>query len=255
MAASHATGIVYGPVTSPQLGRALAIDPLPTPCRVCTFDCVYCAFRHPPSESRGTRWPPSGEVGSLLANALPEAGPLDCIVLSGHGEPTLHPRFGSLVAEMLSAARHARPGLPVRVVTNGSTVSHEDVRRALDLFDERIVKLDAGAAQVCRPDKWHPLGAVIAALPLLRDMTIQSCFIEGSVGNTDAASVQEWVDLIAELKPQAVQIYTPSSLGHRTDVLPAPGWRLVEIAAQLEKQSGIHPSVFEWADSKSPRRK
>lgn len=243
MAASPLKGIIYGPVSSPQLGRFLGIDPLPPPYRVCTFDCVYCAFPHLSPDLRGTRWPTPGEVGSVLANALPEAGPLDSITLSGHGEPTLHPRFGSLVAEVLSAARHARPGLPVQVVTNGSTMCHEDVRRALDLFDERIVKLDAGAERVCRPDTSHPLGAVIAALPLLRDMTIQSCFIEGAVENTDAASVQDWVDLIAELRPQAVQIYTPSWVVRRADIVPAPGWRLDEIAAQLEEQSGIRPSV------------
>jgi len=244
MAASHAKGIIYGPVSSSQFGRSLGVDPLPPPYRVCTYDCVYCAFRHLPPGLRGTRWPTPGEVGSALANALPEAGQLDSITLSGHGEPTLHPRFGSLVAEVLSAARHARPGVPVRIVTNGSMVCHEDVRRALDLLDERIVKLDAGAERVCRPDACHPLGAVIAALPRLRDMTIQSCFIEGVVENTDADSVQEWVDLIGELQPQAVQIYTPSWLGGEADVVPAPGWRLDEIAAQLEEQSGIHPSVY-----------
>lgn len=244
MVSSHTKGIIYGPVWSPQLGRSLGIDPLPPPYRVCSYDCVYCAFRHLPSGLRGTRWPTPGEVGSALANALPQAGPLDSITISGHGEPTLHPRFGSLVAEVLSAARHARPGVPVRIVTNGSMVCHEDVRRALDLLDERIVKLDAAAERVCRPDAGHPLGAVVAALPLLRDMTIQSCFIEGAVENTDADSVQDWVDLVGELRPQAVQIYTPSCPSHEVDVVPAPAWRLDEIAAQLEKQSGIHPSVY-----------
>lgn len=244
MMSSPANGIVYGPVSSPQLGRSLGVDPLPAPYRVCTYDCVYCAFRHMPSEPRGTRWPTPGEVGSAVANALPEAGLLDSITLSGHGEPTLHPRFGSLVAEVLSAARHGRPGVPVRIVTNGSMVCHEDVRRALDLLDERIVKLDAAPERVCRPDACHPLGAVVAALPRLRDMTIQSCFVEGAVENTDPDSVQEWVDLVSELRPQAVQIYAPSRLSHDAGIVPAPAWRLDEIAAQLEEQSGIHPSVY-----------
>jgi wyosine [tRNA(Phe)-imidazoG37] synthetase (radical SAM superfamily) len=242
--ALEAKGIVYGPVSSRQLGRSLGVDPLPPPFRVCTYDCVYCTFRRLPPGPRGTRWPTPGEIGSALANALPEAGDLDSITLAGHGEPTLHPRFGSLVAEVLSAARHARPGVPVRVVTNGSTIGHEDIRRALDLVDERIVKLDAGGERVCRPDASHPLGVAIAALPRLRDLTIQSCFIEGPVDNTDPDSVQEWVDLVAELKPQGVQIYTPLRLECEADVVPAPGWRLDEIATQLEKYSGIRPSVY-----------
>ncbi len=244
MVASQGKGIVYGPVSSPKLGHFLGIDPLPPSYRVCTFDCVYCAFRHLPQGLPERHWPTPGEIGSALANALPEAGPLDSITIAGHGEPTLHPRFGSLVAQVLSAARHARPGVPVRIMTNGSTVCHDDVRRALDLVDERIVKLDAGTERVCRADASHPLGTVIAALPLLRDMALQSCFIEGAVENTDADSVQEWVDLLDELRPQAVQIYTPSWLSDEGDVVPAPGWRLDEIAAQLEEHAGIHPSVY-----------
>ena len=133
--------------------------------------------------------------------------------------------------------------MPVRIVTNGSMVCQEDVRRALDLLDERIVKLDAAAERVCRPVAGHPLGAVIATLPLLRDMTIQSCFVEGAVEKTDADSVQEWVDLIAELRPQAVHIFTPPWRACEAGVVPVPAWRLDAIAAQLEEQSGIHPLV------------
>jgi wyosine [tRNA(Phe)-imidazoG37] synthetase (radical SAM superfamily) len=238
-------GIVYGPVYAPQLGRSLGVDPLPPPYRLCTYDCVYCPFPPQPPGLRGTHWPTPGEVGSAIANALPEAGPLDSITITGHGEPTLHPRFGSLVAEVLSAARHARPGVPVRIVTNGSMVCQEDVRRALDLLDERIVKLDAAPERVCRAAAGHPLGAVIATLPLLRDMTILSCFVEGAVENTDVDSVREWVDLLAELRPQAVHIFTPSWPACEAGVVPAPAWRLDEIAAQLEEQSGIHPLVYE----------
>ncbi|HYB11977.1 MAG TPA: radical SAM protein [Myxococcota bacterium] len=237
-------GIIYGPISSPQSGRFLGVDPLPPPYRLCTYDCVYCAFRSLAPGPRGTRWPTPGEIGSALANALPDAGPLDSITLSGHGEPTLHPRFGSLVGEVLSAARHGRPGVPVRIVTNGSMACHEDIRRALDLLDERVVKLDAGMERVCRPDPDHPTGAVIAALPLLRDLTIQSCFVEGAVANTDADSVQHWVDLLVELRPQAVQIYTPWWLDGEASITPAPAWRLSEIATQLEDQSGIHPTVY-----------
>jgi wyosine [tRNA(Phe)-imidazoG37] synthetase (radical SAM superfamily) len=244
MAPFHEKGIVFGPISSPQLGRSLGVNPLPSPYRVCSYDCWYCPFRHLPPGLRETRWPTPGEVGSALANVLPEAGRLDSITLSGHGEPTLHPRFGSLVAEVLSAARHVRPGVPVRIVTNGSTLPHEDIRRALDLLDERIVKLDAAAERVCRPDCSHPLGAVIAALPRLRDMSIQSCFVEGRAQNTDPDSVREWVELVSELRPQTVQIYTPSWLGGEEGVAPVPGWCLEEIAEQLAEHSGIRASVY-----------
>jgi wyosine [tRNA(Phe)-imidazoG37] synthetase (radical SAM superfamily) len=232
-------GIVYGPVQSRRLGRSLGIDLTPRGCLVCNFDCAYCEPGQPVDERCAPHWATPGEVGSALRNALHEVGSLDSITLSGRGEPTLHPHFPAVVAEVVAEARRARPLVPVRILTNGSRTTDPVVRRALDLLDERIVTLDAAAERVERPNARLPLGGRIQAFSMLRDFTVQSCFVDGAVGNVDERSVADWVELMAELRPRAVQVYTIDRPAREEGVRPASPLRLEAISRRLEEQTGL----------------
>ena len=235
--------LVYGPVASRRLGRSLGVNLTPAGCRLCTFDCVYCEWGGIPRRTAGASWPAPREIAGAIAGALARVGPLDSITLSGHGEPTLHPRFADVVQAVLEIVRAARPDLAVRILTNGSRAARPEIRAALDQLDERIVKLDASPERVERPGLHHPLGALIASLALLRDVTLQACFVEGEVANTDARSVGEWIELVAEIAPRAVQIYTIDRRPAQSGILPAVAASLEEIACALRARTGIEASV------------
>jgi wyosine [tRNA(Phe)-imidazoG37] synthetase (radical SAM superfamily) len=242
-AEDDAESLVYGPVASRRLGRSLGVNLTPAGCRLCTFDCVYCAWGGLPRSTAGASWPAPREIAAALAEALARVGPLDSITLSGHGEPTLHPRFPEVVAAVLELARAVRPGVAVRILTNASHAMRPEIRAALDRLDERIVKLDADAERVERPGRRQPLGALLAGLALLRDVTLQACFVEGEAANTGERSVFEWVELVAELAPRAVQIYTIDRQPAQAGILPAGAARLEEIACALRARTGIEASV------------
>ncbi len=105
---------IRAPRTSGGPGCSLLVSITPPGGRVCSFDCVFCP--HSCDERpRLMRWPKPGDLGSALATALSRPHEFDGITLSGHGEPTLHPRFAAAVAEVLAQARRARSHLPVRV--------------------------------------------------------------------------------------------------------------------------------------------
>ena len=79
---------VYGPVPSWRLGKSLGVDPVSTPVRTCSFDCVYCQL--------GPAIEPLTERQVFV-----EANDLDCqlkefkdvqadtVTFSGMAEPTL----------------------------------------------------------------------------------------------------------------------------------------------------------------------
>jgi wyosine [tRNA(Phe)-imidazoG37] synthetase (radical SAM superfamily) len=237
-------GIIYGPVVSRRLGRSLGVNIAPPGCRVCSLDCVYCEFGGDESHERSARWPTPGEVGSALANRLDRVGELDSVTISGYGEPTLHPRFAAVVAEVVSQVGRQRPGLGVRILTNGSQAVRECVRRALDLLDERIVKLDASMETVCRPRSSQMFGKSVVGMCLLRDVTLQSCFIHGSISNTDDASVSDWIDTVRVVKPREVQIYTINRRPSDGAIRPVSRDQLEEIACRLRSKTGIDAKVF-----------
>ena len=237
-------GIVYGPVVSRRLGRSLGVNITPPGCRVCHLNCVYCEFGGKERHQRSAHWPTPGEIGCALASRLDRVGEIDSVTISGYGEPTAHPRFAAVVAEIVSQVGRQRPGLGVRILTNGSQASRESVRRALDLLEERIVKLDASMEAVCRPRSTQLLGRSVVGMCLLRDVTLQCCFIHGSVSNTDDRSVSDWIDTVRVVRPRAVQIYTINHPPADDRIRPVSQEQLEEIACRLRSKTGIDAGVF-----------
>jgi wyosine [tRNA(Phe)-imidazoG37] synthetase (radical SAM superfamily) len=242
---SRAPGAVtYGPLMSRRLGRSLGIN-LARPGRTaCSFHCVYCEFprqqcRHPYGD-----WPTPGGVAYALARDLRRCGPLDSVTISGSGEPTMHPHFGAVADRVLEVTRRIRPTVPVRVLTNGATAVRPEIRRALKRLDERIVTLDADAERIDRPDARSPLGSIVYGISLLRDFTLQSCFIDGAMSNIGTDAVCQWADLVGELRPVRVQIFTLSRRPAVGDARPVSASQLEEVACVLRSRTGIEAQVF-----------
>jgi len=236
--------LVYGPLESRRLGRSLGINLARPGHTSCSFRCVYCEFPREECCDAYAEWPTPSAVGSALAGALSRCGRLDSITISGSGEPTEHPQLAAVVSQVMGEARRARPGVPVRILTNGATAVRPEVRRALGRLDERIVTLDAGAKEVDQPEARSPLGGVLYGISLLRSITVQSCFIDGAVSNVGDETVCEWADILGELRPQAVQVFTMSRRPAALDVRPVSVAQLDEIAGVLRERTGIEAQVF-----------
>ena len=130
---------VFGPVPSRRLGRSLGIDLLP--CKMCSFDCIYCECG--PTEHLTVKRfsePSPNEVLSSL-KAFVEAFQLvfDVITFSGSGEPTLYEPIGDLI----DLIKRDFPSRPVAVLTNGSLFMDPSVRASLLRADIVSPSLDA----------------------------------------------------------------------------------------------------------------
>lgn len=236
--------VVYGPVVSRRLGKSLGVNLAPPGYTACSFSCVYCEYAKQPCPDARTEWPSPAVVGDALERGLAACGPLDSVTISGAGEPTMHPDFCAVADRVVEVTRFLRPSVPVRVLTNGETAVRLEIRRALDRLDERIVTLDAAAQRIDRPSALAPLGAIVCGISLLRDVTLQSCFIDGVVSNIGQDSVAEWADLIGELRPARVQIFTVSRRPAARDVRPVSASQLEEVACILRSRTGLDARVF-----------
>jgi len=232
--------IIGGPVCTRTADHSLHVNLVPGDGRRCTFDCVYCPF---PCANDGLSWRLPGDIGTAVMNALHNAPEIDSIPVSGPGEPTLHPRFGGALADILSA-RQVRPELPVRVVTNGTTALEPRMRRLLSFADERLVRIDAGGDPIDRPQRAHLHAAVDAALRELPDFTAESIFVEGPGGNTGDPDVDEWIARLAELHPKHVTVTTIAEPPLEPTVERAKPATLERIAALLRERTGIAASVL-----------
>jgi len=127
---------VFGPVPSRRLGRSLGIDLVPL--KTCSYDCIYCQLGHTTCKTTERKeWVPLDDVLAELKEKLSSRP--DYITLSGSGEPTLYSRNDELIDRI-----KAMTDAPVAVLTNGSLLWQQDVRRQLMNADLVIPSLDAG---------------------------------------------------------------------------------------------------------------
>lgn len=248
-------GIVYGPVESRRYGASLGLDLLGRE-KACSFDCGYCDLG--PSLARLNQLkqdsflPSTKEILDAAQAAfshLHANGPaIDVICISGNGEPTLHPEFLEVVKGLIDLRNLWLPGKPLIALSNGANLSQRKVVSALNLLDERVIKIDAGNEKIFKlvnaARSRVSLAQVLSSLTKLGDFTVQSMFIQGAVDNTKPADIEDWIEVIAMIRPKAVQIQGMSRPAHRNDLIAPDEDSLHSINAKLERRTGIRAKVY-----------
>jgi wyosine [tRNA(Phe)-imidazoG37] synthetase (radical SAM superfamily) len=252
------SGAVYGPIHSRRYGYSLGINPLPVSYKFCDFDCVYCQYGWTPrpgspAKKTSERLKAADELLSEISQSfqaiISERTPVDVITIAGNGEPTLHPQFLKLVTGLLELRDRSFPGVRVGILSDSSQCHRPEVAQALEMLDERCMKLDAGDPEtielVNKPAGGFDFQRTIEALQKLRRVTIQSLFVQGSYDNTKPGQIDKWIEAVGFVAPQAVQVYTVDRPPADSGILAVPVNRLREIAEQCQSMTGVKTEVFD----------
>lgn len=251
-------GSVYGPIHSRRYGYSLGINPLPVTYKFCDFDCVYCQYGWTPRAGSETQ--KTGETLKPLAKLLREIEvsfqkmtdekiPVNVITIAGNGEPTLYPEFLELVTGLLEFRDSYYPRIPVGILSDSSQCHRSNIKEALEMLDERCMKLDAGdlhtIKKINKPVGNFDLKRTLEALKSLRKVTIQSLFVQGSYDNTKSEQIHHWIEAIHFVQPSAVQVYTVDRPPADRKIKAVPIIKLNELAELCRNKTGISTEVFD----------
>ncbi|MBN2467691.1 MAG: radical SAM protein [Deltaproteobacteria bacterium] len=113
---------LFGPVPSRRFGRSLGVDL--TPYKTCSLDCVFCQLGRTQQKTVARKeYVPTDAVVEELGHWLRRGGRADYITLAGSGEPSLHSRFGEVLAYI-----RAHSSIPAVLLTNGTMLHLSEVR-------------------------------------------------------------------------------------------------------------------------------
>lgn len=225
---------LYGPVQSRRLGYSLGITL--TGHKVCSFDCVYCQLgRTTVKTLERKRYCDIEEVVAELKEyfeiAALKKSPLDCISLSGFGEPMLNLD----IARLMSEIKKLTP-IPLVLITNASLFSDAKARAEGLEADIIVPSLDAVTQDVFeaidRPAAKIKIGDILDGLIALRSefkgkIYLEIMLLKGLNDGLDYAyKLKEAVD---KINPDKIQLNTPvRSTTESWAKLPERG-RLLEI--------------------------
>lgn len=199
---------VFGPVPSRRLGRSLGVDLVPY--KTCSFDCVYCQVgRTTRLTTEREEFVPLEQVVAEVRRRLAEGVEADYVTLSGSGEPTLYARLGELID-----AVKASTDVPVAVLTNGSLLWREEVRRELRRADLVVPSLDAGDPETFqRVNRPHPsisFEQLVDGLVRFREEFAGQLWLEvfmlADVTDEDAA--RRMAAIVGRIQPDRIQLNT-----------------------------------------------
>jgi wyosine [tRNA(Phe)-imidazoG37] synthetase (radical SAM superfamily) len=243
--------IVFGPVKSRRLGVSLGINLLPTGCKVCNFNCIYCECGWTADNmDSGIDLPARSDVYKALELKLNEMKIAnqdpDVITYAGNGEPTLHPEFPRIIDDSILLRNKYFPEAKIAVLSNATTITRPDIRQALLKVDQNILKLDSAIDPTVnmhnQPKNAINVEELIENLVKFNgNLIIQTLFLRGTykgntIDNTTPVELEAWLKALGRINPSEVMIYTISrdtpEGGNLTSV---PLEELNEIAAKVKK--------------------
>lgn len=250
--------VVFGPVHSRRLGVSLGINLLPTTCKYCTFNCVYCECGWTKINNIDKiEFPPAIVVRQFLEkklremqenNSLPEA-----ISFAGNGEPTLHPEFAEVIDYTIALRNKYSPESKIAVLSNSTMLHLPEVVEALKKIEMNIMKLDAGTEETFRtindPQVDITVDEIIKNLKLFNSkLIIQTLFVRGDyngkiIDNTTTKEVNLWLEHLKEIKPERVMIY-PIARGTPVRGLEKISLKELDAIAKRVEKIGLKAEVY-----------
>jgi len=229
---------IFGPVPSRRLGRSLGVDLVPL--KTCSYDCIYCQLgRTTCKTAERKEWVPLDGVLEELEEKL-SCEP-DYVTLSGSGEPTLYSRCDELIDQI-----KAMTDVPVAVLTNGSLLWQEEVRKQLMKADLVIPSLDAGGEimfrLVNRPHEDVSFERMLAGLVDFRREFRGDYWLEVFVLGAYTAIKADFVELVkcADLiGPDRVQLNTVTRPPTESFAIGISRERLTELASMFNPPAEV----------------
>lgn len=215
--------VVFGPVSSRRLGISLGINLLPDDAKICNFDCIYCecGWTHR-KKMKNAEFHGREEIFEALEKKLSQmkasAEKIDTITFAGNGEPTIHPKFAEIIDDTIGLKNKYFPTGKIAVLSNATMLHKKKVFDALLKIEYNILKIDSAFETTIKvldnPLGNYSLKKVISHIKKFpRNVTIQTMFVRGSfennyVDNTTEIEICAWLEIIKDIKPKMVMIYT-----------------------------------------------
>jgi len=201
--------LIYGPVPSRRLGFSLGVDLVPY--KICSYDCIYCQLGPTPATTLVRKpYIPSAMILAQLDARLKEGVRPDFITLAGSGEPTLNSEIETIISGIKRLT-----DIPVAVLTNGSILMDETVRREISGADLVLPSLDACDAEmflkINRPHRDISFKAMAEGLVAFRREYSGKIWLEIFLAagiNADEAQIRKFKVWTDRIDPDKIHLNT-----------------------------------------------
>ena len=190
---------------------------------MCNFNCIYCECGWTPGKQELKQtFHPRHIVKQQLEEQLSEMKKnkkaLDVITFAGNGEPTMHPEFPGIIDDTHEIRKRYFQDAKIAVLSNASLIYKPNIAAALNKVDKNILKLDSAFDETIQllnnprtkltVEKLTKRLKIFNGNFILQTMFVQGTYNDHKIDNTTDKEINAWLELVNELKPKEVMIYT-----------------------------------------------
>jgi wyosine [tRNA(Phe)-imidazoG37] synthetase (radical SAM superfamily) len=249
--------LCYGPIALFGFASSIGVNLLGQGNKICSFDCLYCDLGR--TKMRLNRVKKDGpyanfetlefELDKQFALFSEKKMIIDAIHISGNGEPTLYPYLTEAIDIILKLRDKYFSQAKTFLLTNGAHLDQRKVLDAANKLDAVIFKLDVGNDQLLKavnsPLVRSTLSHLISISQSVKNLTLQSLFVQGEIDNTKPSDIEDWIEVIGLMKPRRVFICTVSQAPATNGLLACDEDTLYTIASKLERKTGLRAEVIQ----------
>ena len=115
-------------------------------------------------------------------------------------------------------------------------------------IDLPVLKLDAGTEamfkRINRPAKGIRFEAIVDLLSSLKNIYLQTVLVDGKPSNVRENEMRAYAELLTRIRPKEVHMYSIDRPVPNTHIRLVSPERLVDIARQISKDTGINVHPF-----------
>lgn len=201
---------LFGPVPSRRLGISLGIDMVPH--KVCSLNCIYCECGKTTKLTIDRKeYIAYNEIIKELNHYFENNPDPEYFTFSGSGEPTLNSRIGDVIQFL----KDRKPNIPIAVLTNGTLLYQEKLRKDLLKADIVLPSLDAATQntfiRIDRPNKNLDINVYINGLINFRKIFHGEIWLEVFIlqgYNDEINELKLLKEAILKIKPDKIQLNT-----------------------------------------------
>ncbi len=226
---------LFGPVPSRRLGMSLGVDLVTH--KICTLNCIYCECGKTTELTLQRReYVPHQDVIDELDHYFSNNPDPDYITFSGSGEPTLSIHIGAVIAHI----KQKKPGISIALLTNGTLLNDDCLRKELLPVDLILPSLDAAIPSsfqcINRPHPEINLDHYIEGIAAFKNefkgkMALEILILPGI--NDSPEDVRAIREACRKIQPDSVQLNTLDRPGVEPGIKAATRSELEQIKNSL----------------------
>lgn len=226
-------------------GNYLEVNILLEDTKMCSFDCAYCSLGKTDTKINAIKnltfnssLKITDALGSKLNNVLLSNTNVDTILISGNGEPTLHPQF-SEVSESISKWKNSiSSSTKIILMTNGAHFYTKKSLAVTKFYDEIYFKIDCSdditLKKVNSPIVRQSIDKLLFSAQNIENVSVQTIFVDGIINNISNSHIDDYLEIIGIIKPKNIILETISS--EINSLKPVTDIFLYNIAQKIRKK-------------------